>query len=417
MKNKFKSLELKWILYDVGNSAFILLVSTLLPIYFNSLCEQAHLDSQEYLTFWSTAASIATLIVALMGPILGTFADYKGNKKKLFLATALLGALLLLFFWVPSHWMAFLIMFVFAKISYSLSLVIYDSMLVDITSPENMDEVSSKGYAWGYVGSIIPFIISLVLVLQHESFGIDMKMAMTLCFIINALWWILLTIPLAKSFKQTHWIPRENHIVKETFHRLGHTFKNIKEHKKVFTFLLAFFFYIDGVYTIIELATAYGTSLGLDQTMLLLALLVTQIVAFPASLAFAVLSKKYEAPTLIKVGIMAYFCIAIYAMFLQYIWQFWILAVAVGCFQGGIQAISRSYFAKIIPENSSGEYFGIFDICGKGASFLGTTLVAVVTQLTGSQNLAIGTLTAMFLVGFYFLSKAAKMPLDNNEDA
>ena len=182
-----------------------------------------------------------------------------------------------------------------------------------------------------------------------------------------------------------------------------------KEQKKVFLFLFAFFFYIDGVYTIIDMATAYGTSLGLNTTGLLLALLLTQIVAFPASLTFAVLSKTKDTASLIKVAIIAYFLIALFAIQLDKQWEFWILAVAVGCFQGGIQALSRSYFAKIIPENASGEYFGLFDICGKGASFLGTMLIGVVTQITGKQNLGVAALSIMFVIGYLIFNKVSKM--------
>jgi UMF1 family MFS transporter len=409
MKSKLSSLEKKWVLYDVGNSAFVLLAATLLPIYFDSLCSAQGLSSNAYLASWSFATSIATLITALLGPIIGTMADYPGNKKRLFLATALIGSLLLLFFWVPSGSTAFLVMYVLCKISFSLSLVIYDSMLVDVSSPEDMDAVSSQGYAWGYIGSIIPFVVSLVFVLMPSIFGMSTSQAMILCFIINALWWIACSLPLARAFKQKYSTPKENHIVQETFGRLWKTLKNMKQQKKVFVFLLAFFFYIDGVYTIIDLATAYGKSLGLSTTGLLLALLFTQFVAFPASLIFARLSKSVQAPVLIKSGIIAYFFISVYAMFLNNIVQFWILAFAVGCFQGGIQAISRSYFAKIIPENSSGEYFGIFDICGKGASFLGTTLVGGLTAATGSQALAIGSLSVMFVLGFLLLNKAEKL--------
>ena len=179
-----------------------------------------------------------------------------------------------------------------------------------------------------------------------------------------------------------------------------------KEQKKVFLFLFAFFFYIDGVYTIIDMATAYGTSLGLNTTGLLL---LTQIVAFPASLTFAVLSKTKDTASLIKVAIIAYFLIALFAIQLDKQWEFWVLAVAVGCFQGGIQALSRSYFAKIIPENASGEYFGLFDICGKGASFLGTMLIGVVTQITGKQNLGVAALSIMFVIGYLIFNKVSKM--------
>ncbi len=204
---------------------------------------------------------------------------------------------------------------------------------------------------------------------MYDKMGMTLKTAMMIAFILNAVWWIAFTLPLVKSYKQKYYIEPEAHPALDTFARLKDTLMKAKEQKKVFLFLFAFFFYIDGVYTIIDMATAYGTSLGLNTTGLLLALLLTQIVAFPASLTFAVLSKTKDTASLIKVAIIAYFLIALFAVQLDKQWEFWILAVAVGCFQGGIQALSRSYFAKIIPENASGEYFGLFDICGKGASF------------------------------------------------
>ena len=409
MKNKLTKLEFKWICYDMGNSAFILLVATILPIYFNYLSSSQGVAEYNYLSYWSYAASISTLIVALAGPILGTLADYKDHKKKIFLTTATLGALALACFWIPSSWFAFLVLFIAAKVAYSLSLIVYDSMLTDITTEERMDAVSSKGYAWGYIGSVVPFIISLVFVLMYDKMGMTLKTAMMIAFILNAVWWIAFTLPLVKSYKQKFYIEPEAHPVLDTFARLKDTLMKAKEQKKVFLFLFAFFFYIDGVYTIIDMATAYGTSLGLNTTGLLLALLLTQIVAFPASLTFAVLSKTKDTASLIKVAIIAYFLIALFAVQLDKQWEFWILAVAVGCFQGGIQALSRSYFAKIIPENASGEYFGLFDICGKGASFLGTMLIGVVTQITGKQNLGVAALSIMFVIGYLIFNKVSKM--------
>lgn len=409
MKNKLTKLEFKWICYDMGNSAFILLVATILPIYFNYLSSSQGVAEHNYLSYWSYAASISTLIVALAGPILGTLADYKDHKKKIFLTTAMLGALALACFWIPSSWFAFLVLFIAAKVAYSLSLIVYDSMLTDITTEDRMDAVSSKGYAWGYIGSVVPFIISLVFVLMYDKMGMTLKTAMMIAFILNAVWWIAFTLPLVKSYKQKYYIEPEAHPALDTFARLKETLMKAKEQKKVFLFLFAFFFYIDGVYTIIDMATAYGTSLGLNTTGLLLALLLTQIVAFPASLTFAVLSKTKDTASLIKVAIIAYFLIALFAVQLDKQWEFWILAVAVGCFQGGIQALSRSYFAKIIPENASGEYFGLFDICGKGASFLGTMLIGVVTQITGKQNLGVAALSIMFVIGYLIFNKVSKM--------
>ena len=409
MKNKLTKLEFKWICYDMGNSAFILLVATILPIYFNYLSSSQGVAEHNYLSYWSYAASLSTLIVALAGPILGTLADYKDHKTKIFLPCAMLGALALACFWIPSSWFAFLVLFIAAKVAYSLSLIVYDSMLTDITTEERMDAVSSKGYAWGYIGSVVPFIISLVFVLMYDKMGMTLKTAMMIAFILNAVWWIAFTLPLVKSYKQKYYIEPEAHPALDTFARLKDTLMKAKEQKKVFLFLFAFFFYIDGVYTIIDMATAYGTSLGLNTTGLLLALLLTQIVAFPASLTFAVLSKTKDTASLIKVAIIAYFLIALFAVQLDKQWEFWILAVAVGCFQGGIQALSRSYFAKIIPENASGEYFGLFDICGKGASFLGTMLIGVVTQITGKQNLGVAALSIMFVIGYLIFNKVSKM--------
>lgn len=393
----------------MGNSAFILLVATILPIYFNYLSSSQGVAEHNYLSYWSYAASISTLIVALAGPILGTLADYKDHKKKIFLTCAMLGALALACFWIPSSWLAFLVLFIAAKVAYSLSLIVYDSMLTDITTEERMDAVSSKGYAWGYIASVVPFIISLIFVLMYDKIGMTLKTAMMIAFILNAVWWIASTLPLVKSYKQKYYIEPEAHPALDTFARLKDTLMKAKEQKKVFLFLFAFFFYIDGVYTIIDMATAYGTSLGLNTTGLLLALLLTQIVAFPASLTFAVLSKTKDTASLIKVAIIAYFLIALFAVQLDKQWEFWVLAVAVGCFQGGIQALSRSYFAKIIPENASGEYFGLFDICGKGASFLGTMLIGVVTQITGKQNIGVATLSIMFVIGYLIFNKVSKM--------
>lgn len=409
MKIKLTKQEIRWIVYDIGNSAFILMVSTILPIYFNSLSSAQGVPESSYLSYWSYATSISTLVVACLGPVLGTLADYQERKKKIFLLSAICGALALACFWIPATWFSFLVLFIVARICYSLSLIFYDSMLVDITTDERMDNVSSKGYAWGYIGSCVPFLISLVLVLLYEQIGITMGTAMMFAFVLNAVWWIAFTIPLALHYKQKYYIEPRSHPVRDTFSRLWNTLKDAKQQKKVFLFLLAFFFFIDGVYTIIDMATAYGTSLGLDQTGLLLALLVTQIVAFPASLFFAVISKSQDTGKLIKICILSYFAIAVFAIQLDKQWEFWLLAVAVGCFQGGIQALSRSYFAKIIPNNTSGEYFGLFDICGKGASFLGTFLIGFITQLTGKQNLGVAAISIMFLIGYYIFHQVTKI--------
>lgn len=405
---KLTRLEKYWILYDVGNSAFVLLVATILPIYFNYLAGLGGLSDVDAMAYWGYGVSVSTLIVAVIGPVLGTIADTKGYKKPIFTFCMMTGVIGCGALSLPVSWMVFLVIFVIAKVGYSASLIFYDAMLADVTTPERMDQVSSQGYAWGYIGSCIPFIISLLFVLGYDAIGITMPAAMTIAFFINAGWWLLVTIPLLHAYEQKHGIKRQGHAVKESFLRLGKMIGDIRKNKKIFLFLIAFFFYIDGVYTIIEMATAYGSAIGLDTEGLLLALLVTQIVAFPFALMFGKAAKKYKNTSLIKLCIICYFCIALFAIQLDKQWEFWLLAVCVGMFQGGVQALSRSYFAKIIPPEKSGELFGIFDICGKGASFMGTALVGLVTQLTRNPNSGVGMLAVLFAVGYLFFSKAVK---------
>ena len=419
MNTKFKltPLERSWILYDIANSAFTLLVSTLIPIYFNSLAGSAGVNEDMYLSYWGYAGSISTVLVAIIAPICGTISDRK-FKKPIFLLTVILGCIACAALGVTTHWLFFLGIFILAKVGFHSSIVFYDSMLPEITTPERMDNVSSFGYAFGYIGSVIPFVACLVLVLFCDSFGLTMGGAMVAAFLITAAWWAVLTVPLAKRYKQTAFVEKEGTALGDSFKQLIRTFKEAKKEKHVFVYLISFFFFINGVYTIIDMATAYGSALGLDTTGLLLALLLTQIVAFPCAIIFGRLSAKYDTGLLIKICIVCYTCITAFGMFLVTLWQFWVLATLVGMFQGGIQALARSYLGKIIKPERSGEFYGLMDICGKGASFLGTTLVAFVSQVTAgievnifgitlqNENLAVGSLIILFCIGFAIFCKA-----------
>ena len=401
-KQKFRltGLERAWILYDVGNSAFVLLVATLIPIFFNALAAEGGLSSVEYLAYWGYAASAVTVITAILSPILGTLADTRNFKKPIFILCLVVGVAGCCAMGLAKTWLPFLLIFIFAKVGFSGSLVFYDSMLSDVTTPDRMDEVSARGYAWGYIGSCIPFVVCLALVLGAGSVGISQLTALNISLFFTAAWWLVTSLPLLGQYRQLHYVEVERHAIRQSFARIGHTIRHLHEDRQVFWFLLAFFCYIDGVYTIIDMATAYGTALGLDTTGLLLALLLTQVVAFPSALVFGRLSTNHPSTQLIPACIAAYAGIALFAFFLTQQWQFWVLAVAVGMFQGGVQALSRSHFAKIIPPEKSGEYFGLFDICGKGASFLGTMIVSVGSQLTGSANVGVGSLIVLFVIGF-----------------
>lgn len=391
--------EKNWILYDVGNSAFTLLVATIMPLYFNYLAEQAGLSSVDYLAYWGYAASVATLFVVFIGPVFGTLADTKGFKKPVFSVALAVGVAACVLMGFAKQWLVFLVIYVIAKTGYSASLIFYDSMLADVTTADRMDQVSSQGYAWGYIGSCVPFVVCLMIVLGAGKLGISMELAMGISFFVTAAWWVLMTVPMLKTYRQKNYVERKPHAFRESFARIGKTFLNVRKEKKIFLFLLAFFFYIDGVYTIIDMATAYGSALGLDSTGLLLALLVTQIVAFPCTILFGRLARRFRTEHLITVCVVAYIGIALFACVLRTQTQFWILAIFVGMFQGGIQALSRSYYAKIIPAEQSGEYFGLLDICGKGASFIGTAIVSVVSQLTGDINKGVAMIVVLFVVG------------------
>ena len=427
MKEKFKltPLEKHWILYDIGNSAFTLLVSTLIPIYFNSLASSAGVDENMFLSYWGYAGSLSTILVAFIAPICGTLSDRR-FKKPIFLLTVILGCVACACLGVTTHWLAFLGIFILAKIGFNSSIVFYDSMLPEVTTEERMDNISSMGYAYGYIGSVVPFVLCLVLVLFGGSFGLSMGNAMVIAFLITAAWWALFTAPLMKSYRQTAYIEKKGTALGDTFRQLFETFKAAKKEKHVFVYLISFFFFINGVYTIIDMATAYGSALGLDSTGLLLALLLTQIVAFPCAIIFGKLSAKHDTGMLIKICIISYTAITLLGMFLVSLWQFWMLAVLVGMFQGGVQALSRSYLGKIIPPERSGEFYGRMDICGKGASFVGTTLVAVVSQATAgvklsilgitlqNENLAVGSLIVLFIIGFFLFCKADKLNRERN---
>ena len=406
--NKLNKLERHWVMYDVANSAFVLLATTIIPIYFKNLASAdgvANYDSTAYVSY---ASAIVTLAVAILGPTIGTIADTRGFKKPIFTVFLLMGCIGCVLMPTMPNWLAFLVVFIFAKIGMSSSIILNDSMLVDVTKPERMDMLSSKGYAWGYIGSCVPFVISLVLILQAESIGLTATTATMIAFMLTAVWWFLFSLPILKSYKQLHYVEKEEHAIRKSFIRLGNFAKTIKHKKKIYLFLFAFFFYIDGVYTIINLATSYGKDVGITDSNLLLALLLTQVVAFPCALIFGRLSTRFRPEQIIKVCIIGYFCITVFALQLDKTWEFWLLAVAVAVFQGAILVMSRSYYAKIIPKHESSEYFGFYDIFGKGATFFGSMVMGISTQLFSTSRAGVAALALLFPIGYYLLTRSEK---------
>ena len=400
-RTKFTKAEISWILYDVGNSALVLLATSVIPIYFNSLAAADPAVEQVAVGAWGAAETVASLIIALLMPILGSVADMEGMRKKFIIGCIGTGAVATIAIGIPNTWLPFLVIYVISAVALNASFVFYDALLVDATDDEHMDEVSSQGFAWGYVGSCIPFIVCLLIVLNAGSLGLTMKTAMLIAFIITSVWWVAFSVPMLKNVEQKSFKPREPHALRKAVTGIGSTLKAIWADESLRFFMLAYFFYIDGVHTVIKMSTSYGSNLGIEGTQLVLALLVTQFVAWPASIIYGRLGRTVGTKKMILVGICGYFGITLFAaFFLRTATEFWILAICVGLFQGGIQALSRSEFGKLCPKEHANEYFGFFDIFGKYAAILGTGLVSAFTFLTGNPSLGVLSIAVLFVIGF-----------------
>lgn len=417
---KLTKLEKSWAFYDWANSAYSMTItSTIMPLYFKMVFENVG-SATTSTAYWGYANSLATLILALLAPVLGTIADYIGVKKRFFVTFVLIGiaATAFLAFVPESFWLGLLVVYMLTAIGFSGANIFYDAFLVDITTKDRMDRVSTTGYALGYIGSTIPFILCMVFVVgaQMGWFPISIGMAFRLSFVITALWWGFFTMPMVKNVRQIHGIPMEPNPISNSFKRIAKTFSNIKAHKDLFTFLIAYFFYIDGVDTIIKMATSYGSDLGIDAMNLLIILLATQFVAFPFALLYGKLAEKFGCRSMLFVGIFMYIIICTYAYFLDSVVDFWILAMLVGTSQGGIQALSRSYFGKLVPKENANEFFGFYNIFGKFAAIMGPFLVGFVTQVTGRTNNGVFSIILLFIIGGVLLMRVPDVDKQANSD-
>ncbi|HCX03220.1 MAG TPA: MFS transporter [Clostridiales bacterium] len=401
MKNYSKK-EISWILYDCGNSAYSMAITTaLLPIYFGMFNPGNSMD----LGYFN---SIASILIAIISPILGTIADYKDQKKRFFIFFFLLGVIFTGALAVVPYgmWQLLIVFYILTSVGFAGANIFYDAFLVDTTTDERMDKVSANGFAYGYIASVIPFGISLAVV---YFIGMDEYLGYQLGFVITALWWGLFTIPMLKTVEQNYYIEPEPNPVKKSFKRLYKTFKNIRQHKIVFIFLIAYFFYIDGVGTIIKMAVPYSQSVlggdSFDMFVLLGILLIVQVIAFPFAIIYGNLAKRFTAKKMIMVAIITYLLVCVYAFTINSISQVFVLGALIGSAQGGIQALSRSYYAKIIPKVNSNEFFGFYNIFGKFAAILGPFIMAFTTDVTGSARNSILALMPMFFIGLIILIK------------
>ncbi len=400
-QKRFTRQETSWMFYDWANSAYSILAAAVLPLFAGAMAESAGVSAVAHTANWGYASSLTGLVVAVLAPILGSITDYRTLRMRLFAAFFAVGVLSTGLIPMTNSYIGLLILYGVTNFGFSGANVFYDAFLVDVTTPERMDKVSTWGFGLGYIGgSTIPFLISIALIMKGSLIGIDEMMAMRISCFITALWWAVFTIPFFRNVRQITAIEPEPHMIGNSLKRLGGTFRDIKKHKNLFIFLIAYFFYIDGVGTIIKMASTYAAALGLGATSIILGLLLTQVVAFPCSILYGKLCDRFSAKKMLFFGIGTYLLVCVTGFLMAHAWQFFLLAGLVGTAQGGIQALSRSYFGKLIPDkHRAGEFFGLYNIFGKFESVLGTALMGLVMSMTGRINYGVLPVAVTFLIG------------------
>ena len=396
--------ELSWILYDCANSAYSMAITTaLFPIYFGMVG-----GNEMNLGYYNSFASI---IIAILSPVLGTIADFKGMKKKLFTLFSLIAIFSTLFLSFAGEFGLPLLMafFVLGSVTFAGSNIFYDAFLVDVTNDERMDKISTAGFAYGYIASVIPFMFCLGAVL---IFGMKNPLGYQIGFVITSVWWLTLTIPMYKNIDQIYGVEPVPNPVRESFSTVFHTLKNIEKNNVVVIFLCSYFLYIDGVDTIIKMVIPYATSvLDADKfnTLVLLGILIyVQIVAFPFAIIYGRLASKFGTRTMIKVGIITYMVSVIFAYFMSNLVHVFVLSTFIASAQGGIQALSRSYYAKIIPKENANEFFGFYNIFGKFAAIIGPFIMSLITTITHNPRYSILGIIPLFVVGYLIMLQLPK---------
>lgn len=405
-----------WVFYDWANSGYGIIVTTaVLPIYFKGIAAANGVSAANATAYWGYANSLGTLLVALLAPFLGALADYQGYKKRLLTSFSILGMVMTLGLAVlpTTQWQWLLVVYIISVLGYSGGNLFYDSFLTDVSDNRSMDRISSIGYGFGYLGGVIAFMLFMVLQLTHGFGQLSSTAVARWGFVLAALWWVIFFLPLPLNVHQRHSLSVTQAPLKQSWHRVWQTIRHLRQYRQLAWFLIAYFCYIDGVDTIFTMATSIGLDIGIDSTTLIMVLLVVQLVAFPCSIFYGWLAGKTSTRTGILMAIMVYLIICVDALRLQTTADFWVLAILVGTSQGGIQALSRSYFGRIVPKNRASEFFGFYNILGKFSAVLGPVLVGVVTQLTGQSRIGVASLAILFILGLVIFWSIPRQAIDN----
>jgi MFS transporter, UMF1 family len=445
-REKLTKAEFAWTMYDWANSVYAtIIMASIFPIYFTSIAKEAGVAGD---VMWGYGTSLATLFVVVLAPVLGSIADFSGMKKKLLIVSICVGCFFTLTMAIFNNWQLMLAGYIISYIGFALSCLFYDSFLTDVTTPERMNMVSAKGYAFGYLGgSTVPFIIAIVLLMLAPSLHISNTVVVKCCVVLTAFWWAAFSIPMILKVQQRHYIERpKSRIITAAFRNIGKTARDIAGNRSLLLFMIAYFLYIDGVGTVIHMATAYGTTIGLNSTQMILALMLTQLVAIPCSLGFARLAQRHGVRRTLLLGIGVYLLVCVVGFYMGFSLEqasgradeallvageaaaraiyepaqlfssilFWVLAVLVGTSQGGLQALSRSQFSRMIPPERSNEFFGFFDIFGKFATMVGPFIYATVASLSGRSSFGLLGISLLFILGIIVLMRTPASAFDRS---
>jgi len=406
VKKNFSKEIKAWISYDLGSSAFATTVlAAFFPIFYNQYWS-SNIDSVLSAQYLSWTLVISNLTLLFTAPLIGAITDISRSTKKLFVSMVMISIIGTGFLYTlqAGSWLYALIFFGIANYFFSASNVIYDKILVQISSPDLFSKISGYGYAWGYFGGGFLFLINACMSLYPELFGLSSQAdAIRWSFITVSVWWFIFLIPLTITYKEPSTKVVENQVIKNSFKNLMNTFISISQYRNAFIFLIAFFLFIDGVHTVVALAATFALNLGLDSSSVIIALLMVQFIAFPSTLMWAYVGEKYSDKFVINFSILIYIVIIIYTLFLSSAMEFYILAAMVGFVQGGIQGSSRGLFAKLIPHDKAGEFFGLFNTFGKAGAFMGPALVGLFLALFESVRISLLPILVLFVLGLIVL--------------
>lgn len=409
----YKKIVNAWVMYDWANSAFATTVMAgFMPVYFRALAVSAGLSEVNATSTWAFVTTFALILIAILAPGMGYMADRMAGKKVFLTVFAVLGAVASILLFLPHGDMYRLagLIYVIGNIGFAGANIFYNALLPHVAKEEDLDQVSTKGYALGYLGGGILLILNVVMFIFPEIFGLpDQEWGVRLSFVTVGLWWLGFSIPLWRHVKEppTAYTDKVGFstALRSGFKELARTFKLIQTFPEAFKLLLAFWLYNDGIGTIIKMAVAYGDEIGIDQAGMIGALALVQFVGIPFSFAFGWMARKIGAKTSVLIGLGIYAVISLGGYFMEVAWHFWVLAFMVGLVQGGTQALSRSMFGAMIPKKRSGEFFGFYSMSDKFAGVVGPFVFGAVGTLTGSSRFGIVSLVIFFIVGGLLLTR------------